>query len=115
MRGTENLNRMRAEIKTVVNTVASMINVDTEPEVQENVYVYWTIERACGVTRICCYESEELLDSERLLYRNIGDKEVSLHDVAMVHRNLEGFLEWAFSLFPGLMPQMRTIFEAAEL
>lgn len=114
--GTAKLNQMRAEIKTVVGTVASMINANTGVHSQNNSGVYWIIDTS-RFTKIYCRDSEEMMERNYTLYSSCwkSDKEISLIDVVETYKSLEGFLEWAMGLYPELRAQLKPIFEAAEL
>ncbi len=116
MVGSANLNQMRAEIKMVVSTVASMINANTGTHSQNKSGVYWIIDTK-RFTRIYCRDSEEVSRRDYMLYCSSqkSDKEMSLIDVVEAHQSLEGFLEWAMDLYPELRAQLKPIFEAAEL
>lgn len=115
MVGTANLNQMRAEIKAVVSTVASKINVtfDTQDYDYKESGVYWVIARD-RFTVISCHDTQTAhKDSD--LFSSLGDREIGLQDVVRVHQSLEEFLTWALSLDPSLESHLKPIFEAAEL
>ncbi|HRH55368.1 MAG TPA: hypothetical protein PK609_00705 [Candidatus Paceibacterota bacterium] len=114
--GTANLNRMRAEIKTIAGTITSMIDCRSGNHAQETSGVYWVIDSMSRYQEVYlyCVDSAVTTDEHRALYHSYQREEIGLSDVAKVHQSLEGFVEWAMSIYPDLQTRLKPILEAAE-
>ena|GEM_PF-6152933 len=112
---------MRAEIKAVATTIASMVNrVDNpgNPLCLSNTHktpsgIAWSVSQSNYGHRsihIVCYAADE--DGTPIY--NTRDHEMAVSDVQAVHESLEPFLVWAISNFPELSEQLKPIFAASE-
>lgn len=113
MQGTENLNRMREVIKSVLGTLGSELNKQTEDfplayRGQGN--LMWTVpalERP-GLVQIYCYAGPDLICSR-------FGKEAAVEDVQRVYESLEKLLESILAEFPEIAESLKPVFAAAKI
>lgn len=120
--GTANLNQMRAEIKEVTTTIASMVrrvNNPDNPRFLSNVHttpsgVMWEVRQSNGASQaitIYCYAA----DAEGTHIYNSYELKMAASNLRAIHESLDSFLTWAISNFPELTKLLKPIFDAAEI